>query len=109
MPSLSFLSIYLSAASLILLLTAGNTSNEDLDRLRELYIGPDDREEEDAGGRQEEEEVRVTAATTRGPYRKGEVDGHGAASLRVSPEMWTLLWGLIILMGLNTQQLQRTL
>uniref|UniRef100_UPI0037E9B9BF uncharacterized protein n=1 Tax=Semicossyphus pulcher TaxID=241346 RepID=UPI0037E9B9BF len=139
MSSLSFLSVYLSGASLILLLTAAcqaqyydftpapdydldynatfeysfysNTSNEDLDKFSETFIGPEDggEEEEDKGGRQEEQEVTFTMATTRGTTEQEEFDVRNAASLPVSLDIWTLLWAVMILISLNTQQLQHTL
>ncbi|KAL7382741.1 hypothetical protein ABVT39_027143 [Epinephelus coioides] len=89
MSSWRLLSVYLSGASLILLLTAvseaqfydftptpdyddynatfdysfySNASSEDLDKFSAPFI--DYEEEEDTGGQQEEEEVTVTAAAT---------------------------------------------
>lgn len=145
MSSLSLLSVYLSGASLILLLTAvcdaqyddytptpeydsdynatfdysffSNSSSEDLDKFTEPYIdqeeGEEGEEEEDTGGQQEDEkQVTVTTATTRGPRgttAQGKVDVRSAASLPVSLEIMTLLWTLMILISLNTQQLQHTL
>lgn len=135
MSSLSFLSVYLSGASLILLLTAvseaqyddftpapdydmdynatfeysfySNASSEDLDKFSERFINPEDEEEEeDAGGPQEEQEVTVSMTTVRSTM---EADVRNAASLPVSLEIRTLLWTLMILISLNTQQLQQTL
>ncbi|XP_041810718.1 uncharacterized protein si:ch211-191i18.2 [Chelmon rostratus] len=133
----SFLSVCLSGAPLILLLTAGsegqyddftpapdydsdynatfeysfysNASSEDLDRFSERFIDQAEGEEEDAGGRQEEEDVTVTMATTPGTTEWSKVNVHSAASLPVSLEIRTLLWTLMILISLNTQQLQQTL
>ncbi|XP_041663874.1 uncharacterized protein si:ch211-191i18.2 [Cheilinus undulatus] len=159
MSCLSSLSVYLSGASLILLLTAAcqaqyydytpapdydldynatfeyslfsNTSSEDLDKLSEMFEGPgDEEEEEDTGGEQQEPEVTVTmptiretteqgevreqdvtvtVATTRAITERGRFDVRDAASLPVSAEIWTLIWTLMILIALNTQQLQHTL
>ncbi|XP_039978138.1 uncharacterized protein si:ch211-191i18.2 [Xiphias gladius] len=135
MSSLSFLSVYLSGASLILLLTAvsqaqdydftpapdydsdynatfeysfySNGSSEDLEKLSERFVDPEE-EEEDMGG-WEEEEVTVTTATTQGTTERGGVDVHNATSLPVSLEIRTLVWTLMILISLNLQQLQPTL
>ncbi|XP_074542725.1 uncharacterized protein LOC141802853 [Halichoeres trimaculatus] len=137
MSSLSFLSVYLRGASLILLLTAvcqaqyydftpapdydmdynatfeysffSNTSSEDLDRLTDLFIDPEDDEEDDTGGQQEEQEVTTKIVITKVPTERGKVDERGAASLPLCPEIWTLAWTLMILISLNTQQLQHTL
>ncbi|XP_051246971.1 uncharacterized protein si:ch211-191i18.2 [Dicentrarchus labrax] len=113
MSSFSFLSVYLSGTSLILLLTAvseaqyddftpapdydsdytatfeysffSNASSEDLDKFSEPYIDPEEEQEED------------------------RVDVRSAASLPVSLDIRTLVWTLMILISLNTQQLQHTL
>lgn len=134
MSSLSFLSVYLSGASLILLLTAvsdaqyddftpapdydmdynatfeysfySNTSSEDLDKFSERFMDSEDEVEEDAGGRQQEQEVTVSMTTVRSTT---EVNIHSAASLPVSLETGMLLWTLMIVISLNTQQLQQTL
>ncbi|XP_050925652.1 uncharacterized protein si:ch211-191i18.2 isoform X2 [Lates calcarifer] len=102
MSSLSFLSVYLSGASVILLLTAAasqaqdydftpptdydsdynatfeysfysNTSSEDLEKFSERFI--DQEGEEDA---------TVTMTTTQGPTEKGGAKVNNAASLPVS-------------------------
>ncbi|XP_037651789.1 uncharacterized protein si:ch211-191i18.2 [Sebastes umbrosus] len=136
MSSLGLLSVYLSGASLILLLSAvseaqyyelspapdyddynatfeysfySNTSSEDLDKFSERFIDEEEAEEEDTGGQREEEDVTVTMTTTRGTTEQGEVDGRSAASLSVSLEIRTLVWTLMILISLNMQQLQHTL
>ncbi|KAM6973906.1 uncharacterized protein LKV04_015599 [Tautogolabrus adspersus] len=136
MSLLSFLSVYLSGASLILLLTAGcqaqyydftpapdydadynatfeysfysNTSTEDLDKFSETFIGPED-EDEDTGGEHEEPEGTVTMATTKATTERGKFDVGSVASLPVSPDIWTLFWTLMILICMNTQQLQHAL
>lgn len=133
----SFLSVGLIRASVIVLLTAvsqaqyddftpapdydsdynatfeysfySNASNEDLDRFSERFIEQEDGEEEDTGGRPEEEDVTVTMATTAGTTARGRVDVRSAASLPVCLEIRTLVWTLMILISLNTQQLQQTL
>ncbi|XP_054461611.1 uncharacterized protein si:ch211-191i18.2 [Anoplopoma fimbria] len=133
MSSWSLLSVYLSAASLILLLTVSeaqyydltpapdyddynatfdysfysNASSEDLDKFSERFI--DEEEVEDTGEEQEEEEVTVTTATTQGTTEQGRVDVRNAAPLPVSLEIRTLVWTLIILISLNMQQLQHIL
>ncbi|XP_056256337.1 uncharacterized protein si:ch211-191i18.2 [Seriola aureovittata] len=134
MSSLSFLSVYLSGASVILLLTVSqaqdydftpapdydtdynatfdysfysNTSSEDLEKFSERFI--DQGEEEDTGGWREEEGVTVTTATTRVTTGRGDVDVHNATSLPVTLEIRTLVWTLMILISLNLQQLQHTL
>ncbi|XP_076610244.1 uncharacterized protein LOC143335029 [Chaetodon auriga] len=132
----SFLSVRLIRASVIVLLTAvsqaqyddftlapdydsdynatfeysffSNASNEDLDRFSERFIEQEDGEEEDTGGWLEED-VTVTMATTPGTTARGRVDVRSAASLPVCLEIQTLVWTLMILISLNTQQLQQTL
>lgn len=126
----SFLSVYLSGASLILLLTASeaqydsftsapdydsdynatfeysfysNASHEDLERFSERFI--EGHTEEDTGGW--EEEVTVTTATTQRTTERGDV--LRGASLPVSLDIRTLAWTLLILIGLNIQQLLPTL
>lgn len=135
MSSLSLLTVYLSGASLILLLTAvseaqyydftpapdyddynatfeysfySNTSSEDLDKFSNQFIDQEE-EEEDTGGEREEEDVTVTTSTTRVTTEWGGVDGRNAASLPVSLEIRTLVWTLLILISVNMQQLQHTL
>ncbi|XP_070702006.1 uncharacterized protein [Pempheris klunzingeri] len=131
MFSLSFLSVSLTGASLILLLTAAseaqyfdatqlpdydynatfdysfysNASSEDLDKFSERFIDQEEREDEGTGGRQEEEEVTVTMVTTQRTTERGEDDVGSAASLPVCLEIRTLLWTLMILIGLNTHTL----
>ncbi|XP_059205867.1 uncharacterized protein si:ch211-191i18.2 [Centropristis striata] len=134
----SFLSVYLSGASLILLLTAvskaqyydltpapdyddynatfeysfySNTSSEDLDKFSERFIDQEEEEEEDTGGQRpgEEEVVTVTTATTRTTTESVGDGPYSDASLPVSVDVRTLVWTLMILIGLNLQQLQHTL
>ncbi|XP_034401615.1 uncharacterized protein si:ch211-191i18.2 [Cyclopterus lumpus] len=121
MSSWSLLSVYLSAASLMLLTAVSeaqyydltpapdyddynatfeysfysNASSEDLDKFSELFI--------------DEEEEAVTMTTIHGTTEWGRVDDRNTASLPVSLEIRTLVWTLIILMSLNMQQLQHTL
>lgn len=61
---------------------SGNGSSEDLEKLSERFVDPEE-EEEDMGG-WEEEEVTVTTATTQGTTERGGVDVHNATSLPVS-------------------------
>ncbi|XP_068188702.1 uncharacterized protein si:ch211-191i18.2 [Antennarius striatus] len=86
-----------------------NASSEDLDKFSERFIDKDEEEEEVTGGRRLEEEVAVTTATIGTTTEKDGVDLHNASSLPVSLEIKMLLWTLVILIGLNTQQLQHTL
>ncbi|XP_069544477.1 uncharacterized protein [Brachyistius frenatus] len=80
-----------------------NASSDDLERFREHFT--DQEEEEDTGGQQEQEEETVTTATTRGTTERGGNDGFNAASLPVCLDIRTLVWTLMILMILNSQQL----
>ncbi|XP_071356607.1 uncharacterized protein [Trachinotus anak] len=134
MSSVSFVSVCLSGASVILLLTVSqaqdydftpspdydmdynatfeysfysNTSKEDLEKFSERFIDQD--EEEDTGGSWEEEGVVITMATPQGTTDRNSFDVSGAASLPVSLEIRTLVWTLMILICLNLQQLQHTL
>ncbi|XP_034456464.1 uncharacterized protein si:ch211-191i18.2 isoform X1 [Hippoglossus hippoglossus] len=121
MSSLSFLSVYLSGASMILLLTAvsqaqdydftpapdydsdynatfeysfySNGSSEDLEKFSEPFI---DLEEE-----------TVTTTTTTGST--DSVDVRNSTSLPVSLAIRTLVWTLMIMISVNLQQLQHTL
>lgn len=76
-----------------------NASSDELDELRERFFGRDE-------GGQGEDDATVTMATTQEPTGEGGVEVHGAASLPVPLEFWTLVWTLTIL---NTLQLQHTL
>ncbi|XP_036949861.1 uncharacterized protein si:ch211-191i18.2 isoform X1 [Acanthopagrus latus] len=135
--SLSFLSVYLSGASLILLLPAvcqvqyddftpapdydldynatfeysffSNASSEDLDKFSERFVDQENGGEDDMGGQQEDEDVTVTMTTSGQTTERGKVGVRSAASLPVSLDIRTLLWTLLILISLNTQQLLRTL
>ncbi|KAG7225225.1 hypothetical protein INR49_014615 [Caranx melampygus] len=109
MSTLSFLSVYLSGASVILLLTVcqaqeydytpapdyesdynatfdysffSNTSHEDLEKFREQFLDQD--EGEDTGGRQDEVGATVSTTSTRGTTEEAKVDVNNASSLPVS-------------------------
>ncbi|XP_069372642.1 uncharacterized protein [Paralichthys olivaceus] len=116
----SFLSIYLSGASMILLLTAvsqaqdydftpapdydsdynatfeysfySNSSMEDLEKFSGPFIDLE-----------EEEEETTTTGSTEG------VDAHNSTSLPVTLEIRTLVWTLMFMISVNLQQLQHTL
>ncbi|XP_040910063.1 uncharacterized protein si:ch211-191i18.2 [Toxotes jaculatrix] len=132
MSSVSFLCVYLSGASVILLLTAvsqaqdhsftpapdydsdynatfeysfySNASSDDLEKFSKQFIDQD--EEEDMGGWQGED---VTMETTHDTTERGRANVPNSTSLPVSLEIRTLIWTLIILINLNLQQLQHTL
>ncbi|CAI5689838.1 uncharacterized protein si:ch211-191i18.2 [Oreochromis aureus] len=79
-----------------------NTSSEDLDRLVERFLDPDETTEGTGGP---EEEVTVTMVNTR---RTTEgVNARSTAPFPVCLEIRTLLWTLMILLVL--QQLQHIL
>ncbi|KAM7384913.1 hypothetical protein PAMA_012009 [Pampus argenteus] len=134
MSSFSFLSVYLSGVSVILLLTVSEAqyyedytptpdydsdynatfdysfySNVSTDELEKFLTGDKGfvtpEEPEDGEG----EEVTVTMATTQETTKSGGVDVYNAASLPVHLNFTTLVWTLVILISLNIQQLQHTL
>lgn len=83
-----------------------NTSNEELERFSELFNDTEEEEVDEAKtDKGHQEVVTVTMATTRQTTQMTRVNVHGAASLPVFLELRMLVWTLMILMVLNTQQL----
>ncbi|KAM9838721.1 uncharacterized protein ACBR49_017404 [Aulostomus maculatus] len=126
MTHLSFLSVYLSGFSLILLLMAGskaqyyedatsipdydsdynatfdysfysNTSNDDLEKfLKDSDAFTDPPDEEET-----EEEVHVTMATTPGTTERGRVEIKNSASLPVCLDSRRLVWMILVVQQLR--------
>ncbi|KAF7648851.1 hypothetical protein LDENG_00150680 [Lucifuga dentata] len=134
MYSWTFLCVYVTGASLILLLTASQAQYSDYygdstgasdyntdDNATIEYsfysnTSNDDLEEFlkgggfiDPDGEDEEEEVTVTTATHPQTTTRGGVKTQSSASLPASVELRTLAWTLLLLISLNIQQLQHTL
>ncbi|KAM9738145.1 uncharacterized protein ACNS7B_013582 isoform 1-T2 [Menidia menidia] len=88
-----------------------NTSTDDLEKFSEQFIGKGEDEGDegkDDTGEEKDQGVSVTVTTTRTKERTKErtkVEVGSAASLPVSLELRTLIWTVLILIFMNSQQL----